>query len=101
MDDSLYAYELVGVARVADKGRRSFGGDGAAIVIDLPCLECALLMDLFGQHQMRLALVEMGVLWLVVAATLSTFGRVHPQAGPLLISHLPWIGKLSVEGEIR
>jgi benzodiazapine receptor len=38
-----------------------------------------------------LALVDIGVLWILIAATLVSFWRVRPLAGGLLIPYLLWV----------
>ena len=45
----------------------------------------------FGQRQIGLGLVDIGLLWLVLAATLVLFWMVRPLAGGLLIPYLMWV----------
>ena len=45
----------------------------------------------FGLHQSGLAFVEIVVLWLVLAATLTSFWRVTSLAGFLLAPYLAWV----------
>jgi benzodiazapine receptor len=43
-----------------------------------------------------LALADIGVLWILIVATLVTFWRVRPLAGGLLIPYLLWVSFASV-----
>ena len=45
----------------------------------------------FGMHQIGLALVNIALLWLSLAATLIVFWRVHRPAGLLLFPYLAWV----------
>ena len=45
----------------------------------------------FGMHQIGLALVDIALLWLSLAATLIVFWRVRRPAGLLLIPYLAWV----------
>jgi tryptophan-rich sensory protein len=46
----------------------------------------------FGQHRPDLALLELGALALLVAATAESFRRVRSLAGTLLLPYLGWVG---------
>ena len=46
----------------------------------------------FAWQQGALALADIGVLWILIAATLVSFWRVRPLAGVLLIPYLLWVG---------
>jgi len=50
----------------------------------------------FGRHRPAVALLDIGALWLAVAATLIAFWKVVPLAGMLLIPYLAWITFASV-----
>jgi tryptophan-rich sensory protein len=45
----------------------------------------------FAWHQGAIALADIILLWLLVAATLATFWRIRPLAGALLLPYLAWI----------
>jgi tryptophan-rich sensory protein len=45
----------------------------------------------FGQRQIGMGLVDIGLLWLAVAATIVAFWMVRPLAGGLLIPYLVWV----------
>lgn len=45
----------------------------------------------FRWHWGGLALVDVGLLWLLVSATLVAFWRIRPLAGALLIPYLLWV----------
>jgi len=50
----------------------------------------------FGLHRPDLALVDMLVLWGLVAATVVAFWQVRPAAGALLVPYLAWISFAAV-----
>jgi len=45
----------------------------------------------FGQRNLALGLVDIGLLWLALAATIAAFWMVRPLAGALLIPYLMWV----------
>ena len=45
----------------------------------------------FGRHRPGVALLDISVLWIVVAATLVSFWKVTPIAGALFVPYLAWI----------
>jgi translocator protein len=45
----------------------------------------------FGLHRPGLAFAEITILWLVLAATLAAFWRIHKVAGALLVPYLAWV----------
>jgi translocator protein len=45
----------------------------------------------FGMHQIGLALIDISVLWLSIAATLIVFWQVRRPAGLLLVPYLAWV----------
>ena len=45
----------------------------------------------FGMHQMSLALVDLVLLWMSLAATLIAFWKVSRPAGLLLVPYLAWV----------
>jgi len=46
----------------------------------------------FGAHQIGLALIELGLLWLAVLVTTLTFFRTDRLAGLLMLPYLLWVG---------
>jgi len=50
----------------------------------------------FGMHRPGLALAEIIVLWLAIAATLASFWRVSKIAGVLLAPYLAWVSFAAV-----
>ena len=46
----------------------------------------------FVWHQGLLALVEIAMLWLLIASTIVAFGRLHRIAAMLLLPYLAWVG---------
>ena len=45
----------------------------------------------FGWHWGGVAFVDIGLLWLLIVATLIAFWRIRPLAGALLIPYLLWV----------
>jgi tryptophan-rich sensory protein len=45
----------------------------------------------FSRHAIRLALADILVLWLAIAATIGAFGAVRPGAAALLLPYLAWV----------
>lgn len=45
----------------------------------------------FGNHQIRGALIDIVVLWIVILATLLSFWRLETLAGILLVPYLVWV----------
>lgn len=45
----------------------------------------------FGMHRVGLACIEIILLWLVLAATMTSFWRVRKVAGILLVPYLAWV----------
>jgi benzodiazapine receptor len=45
----------------------------------------------FGLHRIGLALLNIILLWLAIAGTTVTFGRVMPAAGILFVPYLAWV----------
>lgn len=50
----------------------------------------------FGMHLTGVALFEITLLWVVLAATLWTFWRVNKLAGALLVPYLAWVSVATV-----
>ncbi len=45
----------------------------------------------FGKHRIDLALLDIGVLWLAIVATMSAFSKVRVSAAWLLAPYLAWV----------
>jgi tryptophan-rich sensory protein len=45
----------------------------------------------FGAHQIAYALIEMGVLWLLIFATIVSFARINKPAAWLLVPYINWV----------
>jgi tryptophan-rich sensory protein len=45
----------------------------------------------FGWHLLNVAMLEIGILWLAILATLMLFYRVRPLAGALFVPYLLWV----------
>jgi tryptophan-rich sensory protein len=71
-----------GAATTATPALRLFG---TQLVLNL-----AWSILFFGARRLRLASVELGVLWLAIAATIAAFLRVRLLAGVLLLPYLAW-----------
>ncbi len=66
------------------------GAELALFVVQL-ALNAAWSLLFFGRHRPFLALLDIGALWLAVAATLLAFWHVRPLAGWLLVPYLAWL----------
>ena len=45
----------------------------------------------FGMHSPGLALADLLLLWLALAATVAAFWKVRPVAGAMLLAYLAWV----------
>lgn len=45
----------------------------------------------FGWHRGALAFADIGLLWVLIVATLISFWRIRPLAGALLVPYLLWV----------
>jgi tryptophan-rich sensory protein len=71
-------------------GWEGFAGPLALYVLQL-ALNGMWTWLFFGRHRPDAALVDMGLLWITVAATGAAFWKVMPAAGILFIPYLAWI----------
>jgi len=71
-------------------GWEGFAGPLALYVLQL-ALNGMWTWLFFGRHRPDAALIDMGLLWLAVAATGAAFWKVMPLAGMLFIPYLAWI----------
>ncbi|MFT4861504.1 MAG: benzodiazapine receptor [Pseudohongiellaceae bacterium] len=87
----LYAMMAVAAWLVCNSG--GFRGNRAALSLFLAQLAVNALWSwlFFTWHLGSIALVDIGLLWLLIAATIFFFWRVHPLAGGLLIPYLLWV----------
>jgi len=72
---------------------RGFAGARNALALFLVQLACNALWSwlFFAWHEGGLALADIAVLWVLVAATCVSFWRVRPLAAALLLPYLAWI----------
>lgn len=95
-------YLMMGVAAWLVWERRGTGRAEAALTLFVVQLALNALWSwlFFGWHRIDLAVVEILILWLLIAATLSAFVRVRRAAGALLVPYLLWVsfaGALTLE----
>jgi benzodiazapine receptor len=50
----------------------------------------------FGAHLLLIGLIDIGLLWLALAATLVRFWRIRQLTGMLLLPYLAWVSFASV-----
>jgi translocator protein len=89
---ALYASMGIALVRVV----RSDGhADERRLAIGLFGLQLALNFGwswiFFVEHDIGLALAEIVLLWLAIAATTVAFGRLVPAAGALFVPYLAWV----------
>lgn len=86
-------YLLMGVA--AWRVWRRAGWDGARLALSVFVLQLALnalwSALFFGLQSPGLALIEIGVLWLAIVATIALFARIEWAAAVLLLPYLLWV----------
>jgi benzodiazapine receptor len=74
---------------------RRYGLAGAFLPLSLFVLQLALNSAwtwlFFGLHRPQAALLDIGLLWAVVLATVITFWDLAPLAGALLVPYLLWV----------
>jgi tryptophan-rich sensory protein len=79
---------------------RESGFSGAAVPLAVFVLQLILNAGwswiFFGRHEIRLALIEIVILWLAILWTVLAFWRVSPVAGALLVPYLLWVSFASV-----
>lgn len=87
-------YVAMGVAAWLVWRRAGFGGAGAALGLFLAQLVLNALWSylFFGRHRPDLALLEIGVLWIVILAVTLLFWRAEWRAGALMVPYLAWVG---------
>jgi tryptophan-rich sensory protein len=86
-------YVLMAVAAWLVWRERGFAGARVALALYLAQLALNALWTwlFFAWRQGALALAEIVVLWLALAATVVAFRRVRPLAGALLLPYLAWV----------
>jgi translocator protein len=87
-------YTLMGLAAWLVWRQGGWAGAGPALTLFLVqlLLNAAWTPLFFGLHNLGAALVEVGVLWVAIVATLLFFWRHSTLAGVLLLPYLAWVG---------
>ena len=90
-------YTLMGLAAWLVWRRGGWAGAGPALTLFLVqlLLNAAWTPLFFGLHHLGAALVEVGVLWVAIVATLLFFWRHSTLAGVLLLPYLGWVSLAS------
>jgi translocator protein len=86
-------YTIMGVAAWVVWKRGGFARQGKALSLFLVQLLFNALWSplFFGMHSPGLAMADLLLLWLVLAATLAAFWKARPVAGALLVPYLAWV----------
>ena len=86
-------YSMMGVAAWLVWKRGGFGRQRAALSLFLVQLLFNALWSplFFGLHHPGLALADLALLWVALAATVAAFWRARPVAGVLLLPYLAWV----------
>ncbi len=86
-------YALMGIAAWLAWRAGGFRAHRSALALFLVQLAINALWSwlFFAWHRGALAFVDIGLLWLLVVATVVAFWRVRPLAGALLIPYLLWV----------
>jgi tryptophan-rich sensory protein len=86
-------YTIMGVAAWLVWKRGGFARQGKALSLFLGQLLFNALWSplFFGMHNPGLALADLLLLWLALAATLAAFWKARPVAGALLVPYLAWV----------
>ncbi|MEO7152084.1 MAG: TspO/MBR family protein [Burkholderiaceae bacterium] len=87
-------YGLMAIAAWLVWRERGFRGASGALTLFIAQLALNALWTwiFFAWHRGALALLEIVVLWLLVAATMVAFWRWHRLAAALLLPYLAWVG---------
>jgi tryptophan-rich sensory protein len=87
-------YLAMGVSSYLVLGRASApGGRAALAAFGIQLFLNGLWSYLFfGLERPGLALVDIGLLWLAILASLALFWRLRPLAGAILVPYLAWVG---------
>jgi benzodiazapine receptor len=89
---ALYGTMGVALVRVVRSDRPA---DARRLAVGLFGLQLALNFGwswiFFVEHEIGLAVAEILVLWVAIAVTAVTFGRLAPSAGLLLVPYLAWV----------
>jgi tryptophan-rich sensory protein len=91
-------YTMMGVAAWLVWKRGGFAAQRRPLLLFLLqlALNAAWTPLFFGLHSPRLAFVEIVLLWLAIAATLTAFRRVSRVAAWLLVPYLAWVSFAAV-----
>ncbi len=87
-------YVLMGLALAMIINARGSTLRGPAIILFAVQMAVNLAWTpvFFGMHQVQTALILLGVLGVLVIATIVLFGRIRLGAGVLLLPYLAWVG---------
>ena len=91
-------YVLMGIALVlVRRAPRRAGIDRAQAVFGLQlALNLAWSFVFFGSRNLRGALIVIGLLWVLILATIGEFWRVRRAAAVLLLPYLAWVSFASI-----
>jgi benzodiazapine receptor len=86
-------YVMIGVAGWLVWREAGFGGAQLAFTFYAAqlLLNAAWTPLFFGLHRPDLALVDIALLWLSIAATILSFAAIHTGAALLLVPYLAWV----------
>jgi benzodiazapine receptor len=86
-------FVLMGIAAWLVWRRHDVGGRRAALKLYAMQLVANALWTwvFFAWHQGGIALVEIAVLWVLIATTIRAFWRIHQVAAFLLVPYLGWV----------
>jgi len=84
-------YLMMGIALWRYIERKSARGSGVALFAIQLVLNGLWSYLFFGLHQPGLALVDIVLLWVAIAATIATFSRATRGAALLLAPYLAWV----------
>lgn len=86
-------FVLMGISAWLVWRRHGFAGAGAALKLYVAQLVANALWTwlFFAWRQGAMALAEIALLWLLIAATIHLFWRLHRLAALLLVPYLAWV----------
>lgn len=88
---ALMGVSLVRIVRADDPGSEGARRIGLGLFALQLALNGAWSWIFFSQHAIGLALADILVLWLAIAATIGAFAAVRRSAGALLVPYLAWV----------
>lgn len=93
---TLYAMMAVAAWLVWQRGEGGVRRRALGLYLGQLVLNAAWTPLFFGLHLMGIALAEMLLLWVMIAATIVAFHRVHRLAAWLLFPYLAWVSFAAV-----